>query len=67
MLAFLARHAGQILPREAVLAAVWGYGDQIRTRTLDVHIAWLHQKLEDEPSHPRHIVTVRGLGYKFKS
>ena len=47
------------------MKAVWNYDAALTTKTLDVHIAWLRQKLEEEPSCPKHIVTVRGLGYKF--
>jgi two-component system alkaline phosphatase synthesis response regulator PhoP len=56
---------GIVQSRDALLKAVWNYDAGLTTRTLDVHIAWLRQKLEEEPSQPRHIVTVRGLGYKF--
>jgi DNA-binding response OmpR family regulator len=44
---------------------VWGYDALPTTRTVDVHIAWLRQKIEDNPQHPSLIVTVRGLGYRF--
>jgi DNA-binding response OmpR family regulator len=64
MLAFLAGHAGQILPREAVLASVWGYGGQIRTRTLDVHLARVRKKLG--PLGHRYIETVFGSGCRFQ-
>ena len=64
MLAFLAGHAGEILPRVALLAAVWGYSQEIRTRTLDVHLARVHKKLG--PLGPRYIETVCGLGCRFQ-
>ena len=64
MLAFLADHAGQILPREALLAAVWGYNDQVRTRTLDVHLARVRKKLG--PLGHRYIETVFGSGCRFQ-
>jgi DNA-binding response OmpR family regulator len=64
MLAFLAGHAGEILPREAVLAAVWGYSEQIRTRTLDVHLARVRKKLG--PLGHRYIETVFGSGCRFQ-
>jgi DNA-binding response OmpR family regulator len=58
-------HPGQVLTREQLLDLVWGndfYGDD---RTVDVHIRWLREKLEDNPSDPKYILTVRGAGYKF--
>ena len=64
MLAFLAGHAGEILPREVLLAAVWGYGEQVRTRTLDVHLARVRKKLG--PLGHRYIETVFGLGCRFQ-
>jgi DNA-binding response OmpR family regulator len=54
-----------LLSRNELLDAVWGVDAMPSTRTVDVHIAWLRQKLEPDPSHPRFILTVRGLGYKF--
>ena len=64
MLAFLAGHAGEILPRESMLAAVWGYNDQVRTRTLDVHLARVRKKLG--PLGHRYIETVFGSGCRFQ-
>jgi len=58
-------HRGQAVPRGTLLQTVWGddfFGDE---RTLDVHIRWLREKLEHNPSRPQHILTVRGIGYKF--
>src|SRR5574341_1283172 len=66
LLAELMRNQGAVLTRDLILARVWGddfYGD---SRTVDVHIRWLRQKLEDDPANPRHIVTVRGVGYRFE-
>ena len=65
LLRHLIQNRGVVQSRDALLKAVWNYDAGLSTRTLDVHIAWLRQKLEQEPSHPKHIVTVRGLGYKF--
>jgi two-component system alkaline phosphatase synthesis response regulator PhoP len=65
LLRHLIENRGVLQSRNALLKAVWNYDSGLNTRTLDVHIAWLRQKLEEEPSRPRHIVTVRGLGYKF--
>jgi DNA-binding response OmpR family regulator len=65
LLRHLIENRGVVQSRDALLKAVWNYDAGLSTRTLDVHIAWLRQKLEEEPSRPRHILTVRGLGYKF--
>jgi two-component system, OmpR family, alkaline phosphatase synthesis response regulator PhoP len=59
-------HRGQVLSRERLLSRVWHDQPFIGPRTVDVHIAWLRQKLEDNPQTPRHIVTVRGEGYCFE-
>jgi DNA-binding response OmpR family regulator len=66
LLRILANHPGQVLSREQLLNLVWGndfYGD---TRTVDVHIRWLREKIEDDPANPQYILTVRGIGYKFR-
>src|SRR4051812_16102248 len=65
LLQFLVENRGVVHSRDALLDAVWGYDAMPTTRTVDVHIAWLRQKLEEIPRRPRHIVTVHGLGYKF--
>jgi len=65
LLAWFVGHKGDILSREALLDAVWEYGAEVTSRTVDVHVAWLRQKIGDSASHPRHISTVRGLGYRF--
>jgi DNA-binding response OmpR family regulator len=65
LLEYLMRHAGQALSREQILEAVWGYSYTGETRTVDVHIRWLREKVESDASAPAHIVTVRGVGYKF--
>jgi DNA-binding response OmpR family regulator len=65
LLKILVNHSGQVLTREQLLSLVWGddfYGDD---RTVDVHIRWLREKLENTPGDPKYIVTVRGSGYKF--
>ena len=64
LLAFLAQHAGEILPREFLLTAIWGYNDQVRTRTLDVHLARIRRKL-GVLGH-RYIETVFGAGCRFQ-
>lgn len=59
------QHRGATLSRDELLVEVWGYGDMPLTRTVDVHVAGLRQKLESNPRSPQHILTVHGLGYKF--
>jgi two-component system alkaline phosphatase synthesis response regulator PhoP len=56
---------GRTITRDELLQHVWGYNDIPFTRTVDVHIVWLRQKLETDPRNPRHIVTVHGEGYRF--
>lgn len=66
LLRLLINHRGQILSRERILQHVWREQPHITPRTVDVHIAWLRQKIEDNPESPRHIHTVRGEGYRFE-
>jgi two-component system OmpR family response regulator len=56
----------RVFSREQLLEKVWGYDYPGGTRTVDVHISWLRQKIEADPSSPRHLITVRGTGYKFE-
>ncbi|MDO9444257.1 MAG: response regulator transcription factor, partial [Dehalococcoidia bacterium] len=65
LLEFLMRHPGQVFTRDAILAAVWDITYPGETRTVDVHVRWLREKIEDDPSDPKHIQTVRSVGYKF--
>ena len=65
LLRFMIDHRGEILPRERLLDAVWGYENVPFTRTVDMHIAKLRKKIEDRPSDPTHIITVHRVGYKF--
>lgn len=67
LLYHLARHPGIVLTRDALLRRVWGYDFPMDTRTVDVHVRWLRTKIESDPSQPRLIETVRGLGYRFVS
>ncbi len=67
LLQFLIENRGSVHSRDQLLDAVWGYDAMPTTRTVDVHIAWLRQKLEANPKHPQYIQTVHGLGYKFTS
>jgi len=66
LLAFLARNRGQAFTRDHLLEKVWGYEYSGDTRTVDVHVRWLRQRIEADPSHPQHLLTVRGVGYKFE-
>ncbi len=66
LLVFLVKNAGQVFKREQLLDKVWGFDFAGDTRTVDVHISWLRQKIEDDPKHPRRLVTLRGVGYKFE-
>jgi len=65
LLYHLIARPGVVHSRDELLDAVWGYDAMPTTRTVDVHIAWLRQKLENNPKHPLYIQTVHGLGYKF--
>jgi len=65
LLQFLIENRGNVHSRDHLLDAVWGYDAMPSTRTVDVHIAWLRQKLEENPRHPVFIQTVHGMGYKF--
>jgi DNA-binding response OmpR family regulator len=66
LLAELMRNRGAVLSRDLLLARVWGYDYYGDNRTVDVHVRWLREKIEDDPSSPQHIVTVRGVGYRFE-
>jgi two-component system response regulator RegX3 len=66
LLEVLLRNAGRVLTRMQLIDRVWGADYVGDTKTLDVHIKRLRAKIEDTPSQPRYIVTVRGLGYKFE-
>jgi DNA-binding response OmpR family regulator len=67
LLAELARAGGRVLSREELLERVWGYGYFGDSRLVDVHIRRLRMKVEAEPAAPRHVITVRGMGYRFGS
>lgn len=66
LLLFLARHRGHVLSRELILERVWGWDFTGGSRTVDVHIRWLREKIEPDPANPIRIVTVRGAGYRFE-
>lgn len=65
LLRFLAAHPDQVFSRQTLLDRVWGADAYVVDRTVDVHVRWLREKIEDDPSHPRRLLTVRGVGYKF--
>lgn len=65
LLRYLIHHRGRVVPREEILQNVWEYSSDVASRTIDVHVAWLRQKLEDNPQNPKHIHTIRGKGYRF--
>ncbi len=66
LLAFLAGNRGLVFSREKLLERVWGYDYAGNTRTVDVHIRWLRQKIESDPSKPEYLITIRGTGYKLE-
>ncbi len=65
LLAYLMQHRGRVLTRDQLLEKVWGYTFVGDSRTVDVHIRWLREKIEDSPSSPRRLETVRRVGYRF--
>lgn len=65
LLKYFIEHRGATVSRDELLQEVWGYNAMPSTRTVDVHVAWLRQKLEPNPRVPRYILTVHGMGYKF--
>jgi DNA-binding response OmpR family regulator len=66
LLVYFARHRGQALSRELILQRVWGWEYTGDSRTVDVHVRWLREKIEPDPAHPVRLVTVRGAGYRFE-
>ncbi len=65
LLRFLVSHPGQVFTRQTLLDRVWGSESYVEERTVDVHIRWLREKIELNPSQPRRLLTIRGVGYKF--
>ena len=66
LLAFLAKNKGLVFSREQLLEKVWGYDYAGDSRTVDVHVRWLRQKIESDAARPKHLLTVRGTGYKME-
>jgi len=67
LLRYLIDHRDSVVSREELLEGVWQYQPGVSSRTVDVHVAWLRQKLEENPQTPRYIHTVRGVGYRFSA
>jgi two-component system alkaline phosphatase synthesis response regulator PhoP len=67
LLRYLVDHRERVVTREEVLRKIWEYSSEVTSRTIDVHIAWLRQKLESDPQNPRYIQTIRGKGYRFSA
>lgn len=65
LLLFLAKHKGHVLSRDLILERVWGWDFSGGSRTVDVHVRWLREKIEFDPANPSRIITVRGAGYRF--
>lgn len=67
LLRYLVDHRERVVPRDEILQRVWEYSSEVSSRTIDVHVAWLRHKLEDNPQNPKHIQTIRGKGYRFNA
>lgn len=67
LIGFLIKHKGQVLDRSAILDGVWGEDVYVLPKTVDTHIGHLRKKIEEDPANPKHIIGVRGVGYKFIS
>jgi len=66
LLLYLAQHRGQVMSRDNILERVWGWDFSGGSRTVDVHVRWLREKIEEDPANPVRIVTIRGVGYRFE-
>lgn len=66
VLALMVTHPGRVFERSVLLERIWGGEAVVDERTVDVHIRWLREKIEPEPSKPAHLLTLRGIGYKFQ-
>ncbi len=66
LLFYLAKHKNQVLSRDQILESVWGWDYVGDSRTVDVHVRWLREKIEASPANPERIITVRGAGYRFE-
>jgi two-component system OmpR family response regulator len=66
LLVFLVRNRGLVLSRDLILERVWGWDYSGGSRTVDVHVRWLREKIESDPANPTRIITVRGVGYRLE-
>ena len=66
LLIYLIRHKNQVLSRDQILESVWGWEYIGDSRTVDVHVRWIREKIEEDPSNPKRIITARGAGYRFE-
>lgn len=66
LLAYLMKNTGKVYSRDFLLKQIWGYEYYGDSRTIDVHLRWLRKKIEVDPDHPRRLITLRGVGYKFE-
>ncbi len=66
LLIYLIKHKNQVLSRDQILESVWGWEYIGDSRTVDVHVRWLREKIEEDPSNPKRIITARGAGYRFE-
>ena len=66
LLSLLAANQGRVFDRQTLLSRVWGEDSYVDDRTVDVHIRWLREKIEEAPARPEMLLTVRGVGYKFR-
>jgi len=66
LLLYFARHRGQVMSRDNILERVWGWDFSGGSRTVDVHVRWLREKIEKDPAEPTRIITIRGVGYRFE-
>lgn len=66
LLVYLIKHKNQVLSRDQILESVWGWEYIGDSRTVDVHVRWLREKIEEDPSNPKRIITARGAGYRFE-
>ena len=67
LLALLLARKGRILSRNQILDQIWGHNYVGDSRTVDVHIRWLREKIEKDPGEPKRVITVRGVGYRFEA
>ena len=67
LLLYLVKNPGRVFSRELLLEQIWGWQYTGDSRTVDVHIRWLREKIEEDPSHPKHLITIRSAGYRFEA